>query len=76
MHLFKLNYFLGLFAVASAAFAQGNYMPSDIGGLLIGRVYDAETLEPLADANVYLEGLGIGAATTRDGRFIIEAIAS
>lgn len=74
MRCFKSVIIFGSLAVAGVAVAQGSFMRSDIRGMLIGRVYDAETLEPLSDTNVYLEGLGVGTATARDGRFVIESV--
>ncbi len=40
-------------------------------GKIAGRVLDAETNEPLAYANVVVEGTGSGAATDDHGRFSI-----
>lgn len=41
---------------------------------LTGQVIDAETEEPLAGANVFLDGTLKGAATNEDGRFHIEGV--
>lgn len=38
-------------------------------GKIAGRVFDARTKEPLAGANVYLDGTNIGASTDTDGEF-------
>ncbi len=41
------------------------------GGRIAGIVTDGVTKEPLSDANVFLEGTGIGTATNLDGEYII-----
>lgn len=38
---------------------------------LKGRVLDADTKEPIVDANVYLDGTTLGTATDSDGQFLI-----
>jgi TonB-dependent SusC/RagA subfamily outer membrane receptor len=40
-------------------------------GQIIGQVVDASTLRPLGEVQVYLEGLGLGALTRSDGRYLI-----
>jgi TonB-dependent receptor len=43
-------------------------------GVLIGVVTDSLTREPLAGANIYLEGTAVGASTDMDGAYRIEAV--
>ncbi|MCH8962454.1 MAG: carboxypeptidase-like regulatory domain-containing protein, partial [Bacteroidetes bacterium] len=43
-------------------------------GSLAGRVIDADTGAPLADANILLEGEGTGVATNQAGRFAIASL--
>lgn len=44
---------------------------SGITGKITGRVYNADTGEPLAGANVTIDGTRIGAATDLDGRYFL-----
>ena len=43
-------------------------------GSLVGRVLDADTGAPLADANIMLEGEGTGVATNQAGRFALASL--
>ncbi len=43
-------------------------------GTIAGSVYDSQTDEPLVGANVYLENTSFGAATDKDGMFIINNV--
>lgn len=55
---------LSLFVLINLLFAQS-------GGKIVGIVTDAETGEPLAGANVVVEGTNLGAATDLDGTYVI-----
>ncbi|MFH1009086.1 MAG: TonB-dependent receptor [Candidatus Latescibacterota bacterium] len=48
--------------------------PQSAEGVITGRVVDAETGEPVAFVNVYLDSLYIGAATGPDGLFVIRPV--
>lgn len=60
--------------MAWPARAQLNHVDRQAAGTLTGRVYDAETLEPLPFTDVYLDSVLLGAATHTDGTFIIKYI--
>ncbi len=60
---------LGLVALLFPALAAAQ------DGAITGVVTDAEAEVPLPGANVYIEELGIGAATDLDGRYVIENVA-
>ncbi len=45
------------------------------GGTIAGRVTDGATRAPLDQVSVRLEGVGTGAVTTSDGRYVLHAIA-
>lgn len=49
------------------------FLRGQTGGVS-GRVFDAETGVPLPGANVFIEALNMGAATTLDGRYLLENI--
>ncbi len=51
-----------------AQYDQGNRQGD---GVISGWVYDAESMEPVASANVFLDSLFISTTTTTDGRFEI-----
>jgi len=40
-------------------------------GNLVGQVVNAETLQPLAGVQVYIQGLDLGTATNQNGRYIL-----
>ncbi|MBR9978037.1 MAG: TonB-dependent receptor [Bacteroidetes bacterium] len=44
------------------------------GGVIRGKVYDAQTKEPLVGANVFVRETSLGAATDLDGRFVIRDV--
>ncbi len=45
-----------------------------IAGMLTGRVYDAQSMEPLPFTDVFLDSVFIGTATGSDGKFFIRYI--
>jgi iron complex outermembrane receptor protein len=57
-------------AWASVAFAQQTQRAA--AGKISGKVYDASTGQPLAAANIMIEGTARGANTDQQGRFVLE----
>jgi len=51
-------------------------LPAQASGRIVGRVMDADRDEYLPGANVFLEGTSYGAATDREGEFIIYNVPS
>ncbi|UCD38026.1 MAG: TonB-dependent receptor [Fidelibacterota bacterium] len=49
----------------------GNFLFAAASGKIAGRVFDAETNEPLPGANVIVEGTTLGAAADTDGNYFI-----
>ena len=59
-----------LLCVSPSGFAmQINFADRPVTGMLSGRVYDAETLQPLEFTDVFFDSLQIGTATRADGSF-------
>lgn len=71
----KLRFYLLLVLCSAVAFlkAQQTVAP-DCDYIVQGKVYDAETKEPLAFVSVQLEGTSIGAETDDDGLFEIGSL--
>ncbi len=53
---------------------QNGRVDQKASGVITGRVYDVETMEPLAFADVFLDSVLIGSATRNDGTFIIRYV--
>ncbi|MGH7455655.1 MAG: carboxypeptidase-like regulatory domain-containing protein, partial [bacterium] len=51
--------------------AQSEAVDKEIAGVISGQVYDAETKQPLAAVNVFVDSLLVGTATTNDGKFVL-----
>ncbi|NOZ60404.1 MAG: TonB-dependent receptor [Calditrichaeota bacterium] len=62
---------LFIIALSMAGAARKTFPAAKKEGVITGVVVRQETGEPLPLANVYLEGTVLGAATDRDGRFVI-----
>ena len=70
--IIKLNVTLLLVLVVSATFTiQGNPTEGQEDSSISGWVYDAESMEPVASASVFLDSLFVGTTTATDGRFEI-----
>lgn len=69
-----------MLALLSALFAHTETLAQSAAtadvlyGEIAGRVLDAETREPLAFVNVYLDSTRIGAATALDGSFLLKQV--
>jgi iron complex outermembrane receptor protein len=63
-------------SITIGAFAQIFDESSAPGSIITGKVYDAETLSPLAFANVYIKELKIGSETETDGTYFIRYVPS
>ena len=59
------------FLVIALLFAASSAYADDAQGELVGRVTNAETMEPLVGVNVYLIYPRLGATTNEQGRFVI-----
>ncbi|MDQ7052474.1 MAG: TonB-dependent receptor [candidate division KSB1 bacterium] len=53
---------------------QNGHVDQRVSGVITGRVYDAETMEPLGFTDVFLDSVLIGAAIRSDGTFIIRYV--
>jgi outer membrane receptor for ferrienterochelin and colicin len=54
--------------------AQPNELDKELAGVISGQVYHADTKEPLAFVNVFLDSLFVGTATANNGKFVIRYI--
>ncbi|MDZ7361524.1 MAG: TonB-dependent receptor [candidate division KSB1 bacterium] len=69
-----LTIFLMLVPVTLAAQPDAVEVDKHLAGVISGQVYDAETQEPLAAVNVFLDSLLIGAVSESDGKFVLRYI--
>ncbi|MCI0692932.1 TonB-dependent receptor [candidate division KSB1 bacterium] len=51
--------------------AQPEAVDKELTGVISGQVYDAETKQPLAAVNVFVDSLLVGTATANDGKFVL-----
>ena len=61
-------------ALIVSLFWAGPLVAQDQTGDISGRVTDAMNLQPIANANVFVEGLLIGAVTGPQGTFVIDDV--
>jgi len=61
-------------AVAAVAFLAAGDLAAQGLGAISGRIYDEQTSEPLAVAQVYFPAIGVGTLTNLDGRFMIRNV--
>jgi iron complex outermembrane receptor protein len=63
-----------LLPVMLAAQDDAVEVDKQLAGVISGQIYDVETKEPLGAANVFLDSLFIGAATSSDGKFVLRYV--
>ncbi len=73
-YMFKRNLLTPVFfsfLIFIIFFLDQNYSSAAVNGKISGKVYDAESNDPLVGANIFVEGTNLGAAANVNGEFFI-----